>query len=315
MYKPTKEFESFIQATVLGSKVTEVLLEGPPGCGKTAAAKYIMDKLGLGEDEYLRFVCTRETSFQDFTFERTVTKGSIVHIDSRFLQLLSRPSLIVIDEFGLAMPDVLAGLNSVLDHEKRLILPDGRIIERHPQCVIIFTSNPPHYAGVKRQHGGFLDRLPTHAMGYSTDEKEILEDLFPKVKEDEEKQKTMAQLLKLAEVMRSAQVHKGLETIISTRSLINIMRMVDNGGDPLEAINACVKVDPSERETVNDFVMTIFNAPLIKDEKTGEFELDLVTTITKERDKYKKELDAVKKNKEESQAKMAELLKQLKENN
>ncbi len=55
-------------------------------------------------------------------------------------------------------PGVLTGLNSLLDTCQQVTLPTGEVIKRHPDCVIVVTTNT-NYAGCKDINNSVLSRM------------------------------------------------------------------------------------------------------------------------------------------------------------
>ena len=59
-FKHTSETKAFFDSTVLGKDpITEIVLEGEPGCGKTLATRWLAEELQVA---YLRFACTKAPS-------------------------------------------------------------------------------------------------------------------------------------------------------------------------------------------------------------------------------------------------------------
>ncbi len=58
----------------------------------------------------------------------------------------------------IARPGVLAGLNSILEQEGNITLPDGRVIVRHPDAVVIATTNVS-YEGCRGLNQSVVDRM------------------------------------------------------------------------------------------------------------------------------------------------------------
>lgn len=287
-YKPSPEFLEFVHCTVLGKIPNMTLaLEGPAGCGKTVATRAIHSLLMQAKPEvykpenYLRYVCNKETSFVDFTVDKTLKNGNLDEVESRFLQLIQLPSVVVVDEYGLAQPDVLAGLNDFLDYDQAKVLPNGKLYKRHPDNVLVFTSNPRTYAGVKRQHGGFMDRLPTFFMGYSKEEAAILKNKYPEVKEE-----TILKATKFAEMVRNAQKTKNLQTLCSTRGLEMFVNLIHNGANLTTALRACFKPAMEEDVIINEFCRMAFQATIIED-KDGNKEVDISGGTKAENEKLK----------------------------
>ena len=55
-------------------------------------------------------------------------------------------------------PGVLTGLNSLLDTCQQVTLPTGEVIKRHPDCVIIVTTNTS-YQGCREMNNSVLSRM------------------------------------------------------------------------------------------------------------------------------------------------------------
>ena len=289
-FKPSKEFKDFVDSTILGKNpVKTIAIEGPAGSGKTVATRAIFSLLKqkfpgkYTDDAYLRYVCTKETTFTDFTVDKTLKNGNLDEIESVFLQMIQTPSVLVIDEYKLAQPDVLAGLNDFLDHDQAKVLPNGKKYNRHPDCIIILTTNPQAYAGVKRQHGGFTDRLPTFFMGYSSEEVAILSEKFTDVP-----RATILKACKFAEMIRNAQRTKNLQMICSTRGLETFLVMIDNGCNISTAIRATFKPSAEEEVIINEFCKMAFEAEIIENEK-GEETLEMYGSLKKDNEDLKKE--------------------------
>lgn len=304
----TQEVEDFFKSTILGKDtITEIALEGEPGCGKTLATRYLADQLGV-PTKYLRFVCTKETSFENFTTEKIIKKGDIVEQDSMFLKLIQEESVINVDEVYLAQPDVIAGLNSLLDFDRSITLPTGRVIKRHPKSVIVFSSNPKNYAGVKRQHGGFLDRLPTLLMGYlnAREEGKLIKKAYPTLEVD-----IVAKLVKFATFIRNGRTNRSLNTVCSTRGLLTMAQMMTNGASLELAVRSALKVPEEELKVVNELMMKALSATYIKNEATGEDELVLNDKLHKEntdlKDKIKASEEKAKQWQDKAQAIFAAL--------
>lgn len=58
----------------------------------------------------------------------------------------------------ITQPGVLTGLNSLLEQSGSINLPNGKTIRRHPDCIIICTTNVD-YAGCRNLNQSFLDRF------------------------------------------------------------------------------------------------------------------------------------------------------------
>jgi len=292
-------------STTTRMPIREFQIIGEPGTGKSTAFYHIGKKLNY---PVLRIIGQRDMSKEDLFVEKTIREGAngsyIEEVESAFLQNITKRSIILIDEHLTIPPDVMLALNSLLDFEKTITLPNGKQYKRHEENFLVFLSNGKGHAGVKRQHGGFLDRLPTFYMNYSTQEEQILKHKFPNINDD-----IVLKLVKFANLLRSKNVEEFSvnATTCSTRGLEAIMQMVANGAPVENAVLYALKPEPDEVKTINALLKLCFDTEVTLDNK-GVKELNLLRkledkvrsyeiqndVLVKERDYYLKESTELK---------------------
>ena len=116
-------------------------LEIPAGVDELEVLTLLMQKTALLAQE-----CTSGGSgfvYQDTDFIKAMKYGWLVE--------LQEPSVIV-------QPGVLPGLNSLLDCEKMITLPTGERIHRHPETVVIVTTNVD-YRGCEEMNNSVISRM------------------------------------------------------------------------------------------------------------------------------------------------------------
>lgn len=88
------------------------------------------------------------------------SKGqSFSYIETDFIKALKYGYVVEIQEPTTIMqPGVLVGLNSLLEQEGSITLPTGEIIERHPDAVVIVTTNVT-YEGCRGMNQSIIDRM------------------------------------------------------------------------------------------------------------------------------------------------------------
>ncbi len=88
------------------------------------------------------------------------SKGqSFSYIETDFIKALKYGYVVEIQEPTTIMqPGVLVGLNSLLEQEGSITLPTGEIIERHPDAVVIVTTNVS-YEGCRGMNQSIIDRM------------------------------------------------------------------------------------------------------------------------------------------------------------
>ena len=81
------------------------------------------------------------------------------YIETDFIKALKHGYCVEIQEPSTIMqPGVLVGLNSLLEQEGSITLPTGEIIKRHPDAVVIVTTNVD-YEGCRGMNQSVLDRM------------------------------------------------------------------------------------------------------------------------------------------------------------
>ncbi|KAI5125613.1 midasin [Nematocida parisii] len=116
-----------------------LLLEGPPGTGKTKIIEEIGRRMGK---RVTRVNLSSETEMADLTGRNTPTDKGILFIEGEFIRAITRGDWIIIDEINLATQSVLEGLNGCLDYRRRIFVPEMGSVNLHPETVIFGTMNP-----------------------------------------------------------------------------------------------------------------------------------------------------------------------------
>ena len=92
--------------------------------------------------------------------EKTDEKGqSFRYEESDFIRALKNGYLVEVQEPStIAQPGVLVGLNSLLEQKGSITLPTGEIIQRHPDAVVVITTNVS-YEGCRAVNQSVVDRM------------------------------------------------------------------------------------------------------------------------------------------------------------
>lgn len=81
------------------------------------------------------------------------------YIETDFIKALKNGYVIEIQEPStIVQPGVLVGLNSLLEQTGSITLPTGEIIERHPDAVVVVTTNIT-YEGCRGMNQSVIDRM------------------------------------------------------------------------------------------------------------------------------------------------------------
>lgn len=111
--------------------IKNIWMVGPAGCGKSTIARNIAQDMQL---PYLCISCGIGTSATEFIGYKYPTRES-----TRFGEYYAKPSIILIDEMTALDPAVAQILNAALANDE--IETTTGLVQRHPECVIIATSN------------------------------------------------------------------------------------------------------------------------------------------------------------------------------
>lgn len=81
------------------------------------------------------------------------------YVETDFVKALKHGYVIEIQEpFTIVQPGVLVGLNSLLEQSGSITLPTGEVIQRHPDAVVVVTTNTS-YEGCRGMNQSVLDRM------------------------------------------------------------------------------------------------------------------------------------------------------------
>lgn len=81
------------------------------------------------------------------------------YVETDFVKALKHGYLVEVQEPStIIQPGVLVGLNSLLEQEGSITLPTGEIIRRHPDTVVIVTTNVS-YEGCRQMNQSVVDRM------------------------------------------------------------------------------------------------------------------------------------------------------------
>jgi len=155
--KEIEELAKIIKEEINSFKpVRNILMYGEAGAGKSTGARILAQLLGLP----YRFInCSLNTEESDFigTFKPTPEGGFEFWMPS-FAQSFVYGGLIEVQEPTTLKSGVGVILNSATDDTAQITLGDGRIVPRHKNCIIVFTTNID-YAGCNRLNESLKDRF------------------------------------------------------------------------------------------------------------------------------------------------------------
>lgn len=92
-------------------------------------------------------------------FAKGTTQQRFKYTDTPLVNAIRNGYLIELQEpTVIANPGVLVGLNSLLDGCSSVVLPNGEVIKRHPDTIVVLTTNND-YAGCKAMNQSVISRM------------------------------------------------------------------------------------------------------------------------------------------------------------
>jgi MoxR-like ATPase len=199
------------------------------------------------------------------TMKNGKDETKFVYTETDFIKAIKYGWVVEIQEPNVILSEgVLVGLNGLLA-EGRITLPTGETIERHPDCVVIFTTNVT-YNGCRAMNQSVIDRS-NKVYDIEAPSVEVMAEraISMSGNENEEDVLEMAQIIKdIASEMNSSGIDDG---VCGMRSLAN-WALASRFEDPYEAFNECVlsktSMDEESRLTLRKRIDESKFKPVVK---------------------------------------------------
>jgi nitric oxide reductase NorQ protein len=227
-----------------GVRGKNIMMTGPAGCGKTMAAKALVNSLDR-PDYYFNLGATqdpRATLIGNVHFEK---KSGTYFSESQFVKAIQTPNaVILLDELSRAHPDAWNILMTVLDYGQRYLRldeADGQeTIKVADGVTFVATANIGNeYTSTRVMDKALMDRFTIVEMDVLTEneENELLTYMFPHVDSV-----VLGNVAKIAALTRSeatsdtARVGSG----ISTRTTVELSGLLFDGFTLMEAAEVSI---------------------------------------------------------------------------
>ena len=227
-----------------GVRGKNIMMTGPAGCGKTMAAKSLVNSLDR-PDYYFNLGATqdpRSTLIGNTHFD---SKKGTYFSESLFVKAIQTPNaVILLDELSRAHPDAWNILMTVLDYGQRYL----RLDEADGQATInvadgvtfVATANIGNeYTATRQLDKALMDRFTVIEMDLLNQEEEagLLHYMFPSVDKDIlSNVASIADLTRMEALSESARISSG----VSTRTSVEIAGLLFDGFSLLEAADITI---------------------------------------------------------------------------
>lgn len=249
------------------------LLVGQTGTGKNTILRHIAEK--HDRTDVVRINLTGETTVEDLTGRVQLKDGNTVDQDGNVTLSVRKGKILILDEINACQPEVLFALQSLLDDDHSLTLPNGEVIKAHKDFRVFATMNPTSgYVGTKSLNKAFMSRfgvvLEVDYVDAQT-ELELLTSVVPKLEK-----KDALIMVETARIARQKLENDQLSFPISTRDLIYWASMTVQLKDITKAYQHTVinKAESDKRD-----LLEILHRTVSESESTASYRDELENRI------------------------------------
>ena len=242
-----------------------VFITGLSGNGKTTMVEQVAAKL---KRDCFRVNVSIETDEEDLIGGNTLQDGNVIYREGPVLTAMRRGAILLIDEIDRGSNKLMC-LQSVLEGKAYFNKKTGEVIRPAPGFTVIATANTKgrgtedgRFIAAQLLDEAFLERFPiTVEQEYPSTsvEKKIIANKmeFYNCVDKEYAEK----LISWADIIRKTFKEGGIDEIISTRRLVNIVQAYSIFNDKIEAINYCINRFDDDTKTAFMDLYNKMNAP------------------------------------------------------
>jgi len=230
-----------------------IFITGLSGNGKTLMVEQVCAKL---KRECYRVNITRQTDEDDLLGGFRLINGNTVWQDGPVVSAMKNGGILLLDEVDLGSANIMC-LQPVLEGKGVFLKKIGQWVTPAAGFTVFATANTKgkgsddgRFVGTGVMNEAFLDRFPiTMEQPYATraTERKIL------TKAGCDDKDFADNLTKWAEIIRKTFYEGGIDEVVSTRRLVNIVDAFNIFGDKRQALNLCMsRFDELTKKSLTD---------------------------------------------------------------
>ena len=235
------KWKYLIRSAVRGKNI---MMTGPAGCGKTMAAKSVVNSLDR-PDFYFNLGATQDPRATLIGNVHYNSKTGTYFSESLFVKAIQTPNaVILLDELTRAHPDAWNILMTVLDYGQRYLRLDEQdgqgTVKVAEGVTFVATANIGNeYTATRQLDKALMDRFTIVEMDVLNDVEEhgLLEYMFPHV--DSKVLKNVATIAHMTRVEANNETAR-ISSGISTRTSVEMAGLLYDGFGLEESANVCV---------------------------------------------------------------------------
>lgn len=189
--------------------------------------------------------------------------SQFMYVESEFVKAFKNGWVCEVQEANTAArPGVLAGLNSALDNCQSLTLPNGELIKRHADTVIVFTLNED-YEGTRPLNQSVLSRFPIKHVFELPKESELINQI--KANSGLDDADTIKKMIKVMARIKEVLEDEGeINGICSVREITNWASITKLMSDPYDAAIMTIINSASRNAEVQEKLITALETEFTK---------------------------------------------------
>lgn len=271
---------SVLKASIKSSN--PVLLIGETGVGKTTI---IQEEADQAKKTLHRVSLNGSTSVEEIIGKWLAKAGTTYWQDGILLSAMKKGDWIVFDEINAALPEILFALHSLLDHDRKVTVPekDNEVVRPHKNFRFFANMNPTQdYSGTKDVNMALMSRFAAVLIIDvldNTNEMKLLVDGFGADPKDAEI------LVRIAHKLREEKKKDNIFYFCSTRDLIHTIGFIKEGVELNNAIKHSIvnKMSPAEFQIVKGMFDVAISTVLSRGKSLDEIEKDILIQAEKQK--------------------------------